>query len=161
MITFKPINLDIHKDLCIKFREDSFVVSFGNADRFYETDGKGADRYIKFLMAKIEKDPATAVHVYEDNQIIGQMELGRLRNDQTTGYVNLYYLIPEKRGKGLGLQLDQYAMNYFKNIGLRKVRLSVSPTNNQALSYYKKMGWIDLGPRPEHPEVNFMEKDIR
>ena len=43
---------------------------------------------------------------------------------------------------------------------MERVQLSVSPTNFQAVSYYKKMGWIDLGPREGHPEVHMMEKKI-
>jgi hypothetical protein len=37
------------------------------------------------------------------------MELGLLNNDPTCGYVNLYYLIPSKRGQGIGSFLDNYA----------------------------------------------------
>lgn len=160
MIEIKPVDLEAHKDICIAFREDSFVASFGNPDKFFEADGKGADRYIEWLRAKIEKDPRTVVHVWEQDTIIGQMEFGRLKSEPTYGYVNLYYLIPEKRGQGLGARLDEHAMNHFRTIGCEKVRLSVSPTNTPALAYYKKMGWRDLGPRPNHPDVNFMEKTV-
>lgn len=139
---------------------DSFVVSFGDAKRFYEEDGQGGERYIQWLKAKIDKDPASVVHIWQDSEIIGQIELGRLRDDPTRGYVNLYYLIPEKRGKGFGEFLDQYSTDYFRKLGLPIVRLSVSPTNGRAISYYMKMGWVDLGPRPGHPEVHFMEKKI-
>ena len=161
MIEFRPVDISVHRNTCIEFRADSFVASFGNAEKFYEADGKGAERYIDWLKTKIDKDPASVVHVWEGDKIIGQIEMGRLRDDQTCGYVNLYYLIPEKRGHGLGTLLDQHSMSYFKNHGLEKVRLSVSPTNGRALAYYKKMGWVDLGPRLGHPEVHFMEKILR
>ena len=99
MISFKPVDLPRHATECIKFREDSFVVSFGDAKRFYEDDGQGA-------------------------------------------------------------ALDRHAMSYFKALGLTIVRLSVSPTNTPAIAYYKKMNWQDLGPRPGHPDVHFMEKVV-
>ncbi len=41
---------------------------------------------------------------------------------------------------------------------LIKSRLSVSPTNLQAIRFYEKMGWKDLGPRLDHPEVHWMER---
>lgn len=75
---FKPIQLDKHREVCVHFREDSFMVSFGDAQRFYEADGKGAERYIEWLKAKISKDPNSAVHCWVDNQIVGQIELGYL-----------------------------------------------------------------------------------
>lgn len=45
-------------------------------------------------------------------------------------------------------------------MGLKKARLSVSPTNERAIKFYEKMKWVDLGPREDHPEVHFMEKVI-
>jgi len=157
-LIIKPIQLNIHSGICVTFCEDSFIVSFGDAKRFYESDGKGAERYLNWLTAKLEKDPESAVHVWQDNEIVGQIEMGRMKDDQTLGYVNRYYLIQAKRGQAYGAQLDQYAMMYFKKLGLSTVRLCVSPTNIPATKFYKKLGWVDLGPRPGHPEVNFMEK---
>ena len=159
-ISIKTVQLELHKDTCILFREDSFVVSFGDAKKFYEEDGKGGERYIEWLEEKISKDALAVVHIWQDNKIIGQIEMGGLAKDPLCGYINLYYLIPSKRGVGLGKILDQHAMNYFKNKEMERVLLSVSPTNLQAVSYYKKMGWTDLGPREGHPKVHMMEKKI-
>ncbi len=160
-LRFETVNLELHSQVCVAFREDSFVVSFGNADKFFESDGCGNERYLTWLQTKISKDANSAVHVWSDHQIIGQIELGRLKEDPSKGYVNLYYLKPEVRGQGFGTQLDHYAMSYFKNLGLTSARLSVSPTNLRALAYYAKMGWVDLGPRPGHPEVHCLEKHTR
>jgi ribosomal protein S18 acetylase RimI-like enzyme len=157
-LSVKPIQLDIHKNVCISFREDSFIVSFGDAKKFYEDDNSGAEKYIEWLKNKISQDPSTVVHIWQDNLIIGQMELGLLNNDPTCGYVNLYYLIPSKRGQGIGSFLDNYATESFRNKQLQKARLSVSPQNKPAIDFYKKMGWKDLGPRQDAPEVHFMEK---
>jgi ribosomal protein S18 acetylase RimI-like enzyme len=159
-ISAKPVQLDLHKDTCISFRADSFVVSFGDAKKFYEEDGKGADRYIDWLNEKILLDPLAVVHIWQENEIVGQIELRSYLKDSSCGYVNLYYLIPSKRGAGIGKFLDQYMIEYYKKAEINKVQLSVSPTNFQAVSYYKKMGWIDLGPREGHSEVHLMEKKI-
>nr|BDT27178.1 GNAT family N-acetyltransferase [Bacteriovorax sp. HI3] len=159
-LSAKPVQLDLHKDICISFREDSFVVSFGDAKKFYEEDGKGAERYIEWLQGKINKDPLSAIHIWEENQIIGQIEMGGPFQDPTCGYINLYYLIPSKRGKGLGKFLDEHAMDYFKNKSMQKVHLRASPDNSQAVSYYKKMGWKDLGPSATSADVHLMEKII-
>jgi ribosomal protein S18 acetylase RimI-like enzyme len=158
LITFKPIDLELHRNLVIEFREDSFVVSFGDATRFHEADKMGADRYLAWLKAKLEKNPQSVVHAWRDGKIIGQIELGHLKADPERGHVFLYYLAPEFRGQGLGKTLDQYAMNFFRNGGQREVRLSVSPTNLPAWKFYLKLGWKDIGPRPGHPEVHFFQK---
>jgi ribosomal protein S18 acetylase RimI-like enzyme len=115
---------------------------------------------LDWLKDKIENDPRSVAHAVVGDQTVGQLELGLLRGDATYGYVNLYYLAPEFRGKGFGKQLDEYAMSYFKSLGLSRARLSVSPTNRHAFEFYKKIGWKDLGPREGHPEVHFMEKNF-
>jgi len=135
-------------------------VSFGDVKNFYEEDGKGAERYIVWLKEKILIDPLSVVHVWQKNEIIGQIELRSYLKNSNCGYVNLYYLIPSKRGTGIGKFLDQFMMDYYKKAEIHRVQLSVSPTNIQAFSYYKKMGWIDIGPREGHPEVHLMEKII-
>lgn len=160
VLIFKPVQLDIHSHICITFREDSFIVSFGDAKKFYEDDEKGGERYIQWLKNKIEKDPFSVIHVWYADQIIGQLELGTINSEPRCGYVNLYYLIPSMRGKGFGVALDNYVVEYFKRLGMLKAKLSVSPTNMPANLFYIKMGWADLGPRPNHPEVNFMEKNL-
>ena len=91
-LQFRPVDIELHANICISFREDSFVVSFGNTEKFYEEDGKGAERYIDWLRAKITIDQRTVIHIWYEKEIIGQMELGRLREDPSTGYVNLFYL---------------------------------------------------------------------
>lgn len=159
-LEFKTIDLSKDHEITVEFRKDSFVMSFGNADLFYEADGKGDIRYLDFLAKKIAIDERFAVHVWENNQIIGQIEIGTLKTDASIGYVNLYYLKKEKRGHGYAPLLDQYTNKVFKEMGLKKARLSVSPTNERAIKFYEKMKWVDLGPREDHPEVHFMEKVI-
>ncbi|MBC7464672.1 MAG: GNAT family N-acetyltransferase [Bdellovibrio sp.] len=159
-LLFNPVQLALHAQTCIRFREDSFVVSFDDARKFYEADGKGAERYIEWLNSKIAKDPKSVVHIWKNEEIVGQIELGLLKNEFDCGYVNLFYLIPSVRGQGFGAALDQHAVEHFRALGFHKMKLSVSPTNTRAVSFYKKLGWIDLGPRPGHPEINFMEKKI-
>lgn len=160
-LSFQTLDLPITTELWIRFRADSFVASFGDGAKFYEADGKGAERYIEWLRNKIAKDPASAVHVWRDSVIIGQMELSVFKAEPEVGNVNLYYLVPEKRGLGYSRFLDEYAISYLKSLGLKKGRLSVSPTNIRAFRFYEKQGWQDMGPRPDHSEVHWMEKALR
>ncbi|MBF2065879.1 MAG: GNAT family N-acetyltransferase [Calothrix sp. C42_A2020_038] len=144
--------------MCVQFRADSFVCSFGSADRFHEEDGNGAERYLLWLKQRIAEIPNSCVHIWKGEQIIGQMEMRRWKHNPRVGYINLFYLIPKFRGQGLGQQLDQYAANWFKQLGCQSARLSVSPMNLAAMRFYLKQGWIDLGPREDALEVHYFEK---
>ena len=156
-LKFKPINIEQHQDLCVQFRVDSFVCSFGSAVRFYEEDGSGADGYLQWLRQRIAEIPNSCVHVWQGEQIIGQIEMRRWKRNPKIGYVNLFYLIPEFRGRGFGQQLDQHAANFFSQLGCQSARLSVSPTNLVAMRFYLKQGWVDLGQREDAPEVHYLE----
>jgi RimJ/RimL family protein N-acetyltransferase len=157
---FKTIDLEKDHLTAVKFREDSFIASFGNANQFFESDGDGPLRYLEWLKAKIAHHPRFALHVWQEDKIIGQLELSKLRADPSVGYVNLYYLVADKRGTGVAEQLDQYTTDLFRELGFKKMRLSVSPSNFRAINFYEKMGWTSLGPREAQPEVFFMEKLI-
>ena len=158
MLEFKPINLTKHRDQCVEFRADSFVCSFGSADLFYEMDGDGVATYLHWLEQKMKTLPHSCVHVWHENQIIGQIEMGRWKQDFRVGHVNLFYLTPEFRGQGLGQQLEQHAATFLQELGCRSARLSVSPTNLLAVRFYLKHGWVDLGQRQDAPEVHWFEK---
>jgi ribosomal protein S18 acetylase RimI-like enzyme len=158
MLEFKPINLEQHQDLCVRFRADSFVCSFGSADRFYTENGGGTEGYLQWLRQRIAEIPNSCVHVWQGDQIIGQIEMRRWKHDLSVGYVNLFYLIPKFRGQGLGQQLDQHAADFFRQLSCRSARLSASPTNLVAMRFYLKQGWIDLGQREDAPDVHYLEK---
>jgi GNAT superfamily N-acetyltransferase len=159
-LSFKTIELPQSESFCIQFRVDSYVVSFGDASQFYKECGADGAVYIDWLQKKLSKDPASAVHIWEGGSIIGQMELGVLKDNPQIGNVNLYYLVPDKRGLGYSAYLDAYAIQYLKNRGLSKSRLSVSPTNTRAIRFYEKNGWKDIGPRSTNPLVHWMEKSF-
>ncbi len=87
-ILFKEIDFEEHSDICVKYRADSFKVSFGNEDGFWEEDGRGDERYLAWLK---NKDPKVfgSFHIWTNNQIIGQMELGLFHGDSSYGYIPL------------------------------------------------------------------------
>lgn len=159
-LRFEPIDLGSAAETAIAFRADSYVCSFGSAERFYEADGKGHERYLVWLRERMQSIPGSCVHVWSGATIIGQLEMGRLTGDPEIGYVNLYYLVPAYRNRGLGLRLDEYATAFLRGLGFRAARLNVSPTNEQAMRFYFKNGWRDLGLNPPHPEVHSMEKNL-
>jgi ribosomal protein S18 acetylase RimI-like enzyme len=136
------------------------VCSFGTAERFYEADGKGGDRYLEWLRDRMRSLPGCCVHVWSGQTIVGQLEMGRHKGDPRMGYVSLYYLVPAYRGRDLGRSLDEYAASFLRGLGFAVARLNVSPINHQAIKFYLKNGWCDLGPHELHPYVHVMQKNL-
>ena len=160
VLSFRSINLQQNLDIACRFREDSFVASFGHADDFHEEDGLGAQRYIDWLTDRIASYPKGHVHVWKGGEIVGQLEARPLPKAKHVGYVNLYYLAPQWRGKGLSDSLDEYINDWLHSCGCHKVQLSVSPSNVRAFKYYLRRGWIDCGLRSEGSAVHLMEKNL-
>src|SRR5688572_11753690 len=143
-LQFATIDLARHKDLCIAFRRDSYIVSFGDDRIFNDENGADGSGYIEWLADRIARFPEGHVHVWRGADIIGQLEI---IVSPSSGYVNLFYLKPEERGYGHGSALHEYAVALFRRHRVRVAGLSVSPTNQRALRYYARHGWRDLGPR--------------
>ena len=141
MLKFTTIDPEKQSEQVINFRKDSFKVSFGDAADFDETD------YLHWLKEKTTDYPDGFVVVEEAGELIGQLELSiREYEGQRIGYVNLYYLAPESRGKGRGKELHAYAKEFFKNRQVKEFHLRVAPTNTSAIKFYHKLGMVELGP---------------
>ncbi|MFD3450195.1 GNAT family N-acetyltransferase [Microbacteriaceae bacterium 4G12] len=139
-MNFRTIDIHKDRDIIIAFRKDSYVVSFGTVDGFGD-----ADAYVKRIGERVSRFPDGLVLVEEDEKMIGQMELQiTTYEEQEIGYVNLFYLIPEYRSKGLGQYLMEYAEQFFRKYKVSEYHLRVSPTNERAIRFYMKSGMEKL-----------------
>ena len=138
---FGPIDTKKHRDYIIPFRRDSFVASFGTDEEF-----GGEEEYLDWVKTRSSEFPDGFVLVWEDEIPIGQIELTiREYEGKIIGYINLYYLIPEKRGLELGKELHRYALQFFRKHGISEYHLRVSPSNKYAISFYYKNGMQEIG----------------
>jgi GNAT superfamily N-acetyltransferase len=108
----------------------------------------------------IAKFPQGCVQVLSGDETVGQLVMSP-RAGKPSGYVGLFYLVPEMRGGGAGDALHEYVVAVSAGMGIQKLELNVSPTNGRAFAYYRKHGWRDLGPQPGHEEVHRMELVVR
>ena len=159
-LTFREIDLDQHAALCVQFRADSYVCGDGTADRFYAHGGPGGRDYLDRLSTYMRDLPGSCVHAWLGGEIVGQVEMVRDPRDPSAGKVNLFYLRPDHRGRGLGGQLERYALDFLRGLGFGKAWLLVSPTNARALAFYKKQGWADAGRDERFPEMCVMRKQL-
>ncbi|RWZ58537.1 GNAT family N-acetyltransferase [Halobacillus fulvus] len=141
----EQIDLKKHRDTVIQFRKDSFKASFGDTSGFGEES-----EYLSWLEDKIKSFPKGFVLMVEGGRYIGQLELTIREHEGTSiGYVHLYYLIPEVRGKGKGVDLHLYAEQFFKDHKVKEYHLRVSPSNMAAIQFYKRLGMREVGPELE------------
>lgn len=76
------------------------------------------------------------------------------------GWIAFLYLRPEMRGEGFGTQLLGEAVSRFRELGRKRVRLCVAPTN-PALAFYEHLGFVRCGTEPGALEqLLLMEKEL-
>jgi [ribosomal protein S18]-alanine N-acetyltransferase len=75
-----------------------------------------------------------------DGEIVG-MAKGELRPG--LGHVTLVYLRPEARGQGGGKELVRGLASFFHDEGVKHVSLNVDVSNEEALAYWRRLGFVD------------------
>ncbi|MGM9514640.1 GNAT family N-acetyltransferase [Roseateles sp. DB2] len=158
LLTFRPIDLDRHGALCVEFRADSYVCGDGDDRRFWATAGPAGEAYLQRLASYMAALPGSCVHAWLGDEIVGQIELIRDPEEPSAGKVNLFYLRADRRGCGLGAQLEGYALTLLRDCGLSGAWLRVSSTNGRALAFYARHGWVDRGRDVQFPDMHIMRK---
>lgn len=141
---FIPVHIESDEvfNLCMQFRRDAHVISFGSDLSFSADETKAWFEYLS------TSDDCGFYHVCKNDEIIGQIEFRTgLLDEQGNkfGYINLLYLLPELRNNGFGRKLEQFILAWFDDKQCTYAQLRYSPTNLQALSFYRKHGWSDVG----------------
>ena len=149
-----PIDLARHVETCRGFQRDMLLASFGGLEGF---DGDLGPAYDAQLRERCAQLPEGNAHLWHGEDIVGQTEMRLIGDEPGTGYVNLFYLVPEARGRGLGRLLHQHAAAVFTARGMRAMRLSVSVRNDAAIAFYRRLGWRAVGMRPNREPMHLME----
>jgi GNAT superfamily N-acetyltransferase len=149
---FRTIDVERHIEVAVAFRQDAYRCSF---DRD-EAEGEAA-YYRSWLAERIAQHPRGHVHLWKGDAIVGQLEMAVGNWGDGRGYVNLFYLVPEVRGTGLGDRLHQYFVDYMRTEGAWIARLRVTASNRRAVAYYTTHGWRDVGTQPDDDRVHVME----
>lgn len=141
-LVFKPIDIDQHFETCKAFRKDSYFINFNS----YKGIEAATENYKKRIQESTSSFPQGNCHIWHNNKIVGQIEMNNIDNDDI-GYINLFYLVESYRGKKQGRKLNDYAIDIFTKKKKKEIQLSVSRSNPNALHFYEKNGWKNLGPK--------------
>ena len=137
-LTFRTMDSDRDREHFVRFRNDAAQVSFGHPEGFDVED------YTALIAERVQEFPDGYVMVEDDGELIGQIEMHpRDFEGRTIGFLSLIYLIPERRGQGLGQHLIHYIEETFQHVGVDEYHLRVSPTN-PAVRFYQKNGFVKI-----------------
>lgn len=138
---YRPINIKDHqdRDIIIKFRRDTHEVGLEMSINF------DSSAYIHRMEERIRKFPEGQLIIEDSGKPIGQVGFDiQGYNGDEIGYVNIFYLIPEYRGKGIGKEIIQYIEDFFIKSNVSEYHLRVSSKNEKAINLYTKIGMFKI-----------------
>jgi ribosomal protein S18 acetylase RimI-like enzyme len=135
-LRFRTIDPVRDAQLAVANHVDACIASFGTDASF-----QGSDPYLSWLRARVEEFPDGHVLAFgADGECVGQLEL-QVPYGLTVGYVNLFYVAERYRGRGFGRALHEYAERYFRSWDAARIDLHVSPSNESAVGFYRRIGY--------------------
>lgn len=140
---YRPLDFFSEGELYYQARKEAWVTIHGTLDRF---DGDG---FLRDARNQSRRSEESVVCAMRGDQVAGtlQMDLGR-EADQGVGRICFYYMTPELRSRGLGVQLLGQAVSTFRPLGRDRLRLRCAPENEVGQRFYRRHGFHKVGEEP-------------
>ena len=122
------------------------------------TDGEWQDRLAVGVAAR-DQMPVVALI---DETPVGIAWGRRDERDPTVGHLFQVWVAPDYRGRGVGRLLMSAVVEWARGLGLRTLRLGVTPSHPAALRLYRNAGYVDAGqPEPLRPGSLVMSQPMQ
>lgn len=144
-LRFEPMNLHDadEAELYQRCYADAWTVSHGSHAGFVPAV------YLSSALSHVKNAPESLAKVMSGDDFAGIVELNPERGKrERRGWISLFYLVPEYRGRGFGIQLLGYAAAYFSHRGRDALRLHAAVTNQRAINFYKRCCFREIGVEP-------------
>lgn len=153
---FRPLDMERDSDFYYKAREEAWITIHGSMLHF---DGEG---FLRDAKDQAQYDPRSVMQVMLGSDPAGVLQLNLRRDaDKGVGTIPFFYLLPNTRRRGLGVQLLGQAISVYRPLGRKYLRLRCAPDNDVAQRFYKRNGFRKIGEDPgSRVPLDIMEKYI-
>lgn len=136
-ISFRPFDPLEDRGLVAGFLLDAKSIS-GTP---HEDPANDCTAYIASVISAQERDPAFAAVMLDGEERIGFIHVYPVIAKPEIAFLPFDYLVKERRGRGLGKHLVDYALKAMKARGCTTLVLDVSKANTAAIAFYRKHGF--------------------
>jgi ribosomal protein S18 acetylase RimI-like enzyme len=84
----------------------------------------------------------------------------QIYSDAPDAYMEELYVIPDRRGKGLGRALMEAVMDAARSHGADHMDLGTSEDDTAARGLYESLGFSNREGRPDGPVMLYYERDL-
>ena len=153
---FQPLDFQRQEELFYQARREAWITIHGSLENF---DGEG---FLRDARACSQRDPRSIMLGMLGDRIAGLIHMDLARDaEKGVGAIPFYYMTPEYRHKGLGIQLLGQAVSTYRPLGRRYIRLRCAPDNLVAKRFSEKNGFRKIGQaQGTRVPLDIMEKYI-
>lgn len=153
---FRPLDFKTESDFYYESRREAWENIHGTMSGF---DGDG---FLADARAHSTYDLRSVVVAMQEDRRVGILQMDLLRDaDSGVGGIPFFYLIPELRCQGFGIQLIGQAVGTYRPLGRQYLRLRCAPENGRAHRFYERYGFHKIGEEPGGlGSLDVMEKYI-
>ena len=109
-------------------------------------NGRG---FLADAKAHSDYDARSVMVAMQGSKLAGILQLDLRRDaDKAIGGIPFFYMMPDARAKGLGIQLLGQAVSTYRPLGRQHLRLRCSPENERARLFYERYGFRKVGEEP-------------
>lgn len=142
-LRFQPLLLPQERARYLAARQDGWLASHGAMDGF---DGEA---FLRVAEQNSAHDPESVMVALLGDTPVGILQMDWTQEaEQRVGRVPFFYMMPEFRSKGLGVQLLGHAVCTYRAKGRRLLRLRCAPENDRAKKFYLSHGFYKVGEEP-------------
>jgi ribosomal protein S18 acetylase RimI-like enzyme len=146
----KATNKDLSQIIELWKKYEKFEESLVDLDKHpYVKKRKNAEKNMRANFFRVIKSKKAEILIAEENkEIVGFILISKSKSDDIHnfdfyGEMNYMYIKPEFRGKGIASEFFRQAKKWFKQQGLKYLRLDVNINNKKTRKIYQKWGFND------------------
>ncbi len=112
---------------------------------------------------ELSKPNVLFIGAFEKDTLIGIGAVKVISIDRIYGEIKQVFVLPDHRGKGVGMFIMNALEKYLIEKGIKLVRLETGCKQPEAIKLYKKLGYIkrsNFGEYKPDPLSIFMEKNL-
>ena len=122
------------------YRRDAWLGIYGDLSRY------DSELFLDEARRQQALHPQAVVFAMDGDEPAGILQLdAEVSLRPGSGHISFCYLEPRYRMKGLGVQLLGHAVSFYRKLGRTHVVLRVAESNEHALYFYKKHGFVQFG----------------
>ena len=140
---YRPLDFLTEGELYYQARKEAWITIHGTLKGFR---GEG---FLLEAQSQSRRDRMSVICAMKGEQMVGILQMDFARDaEKGIGGIPFYYLMPEYRAQGLGVQLLGQAVSTYRPFGRTYLRLRCAPENKIAQGFYQKNGFHKIGEEP-------------